>query len=205
MFHNYRLILAALALATTPIAASTQCGLAGPGFPAPSLLSSSVKLAEAVATFEDLLNDKQLGLRANDTAWTVALFSSKENKTLYQHHYTPPIDVGVPSVTQHSIFRIASVSKVFSVWSFLIEVGDEHFNDPITKYVPELLELRNSTSAEKNGNVDAVVYDDIDHVRWEEVTLGQLASHAAGIPRDRESSPKKLPFYTSCMSLTAVV
>lgn len=177
-------LVASLALAAKVIAAGTQCDLAGPGFPAPSELSSSNNLVEAIVAFDDLVDD---GLRANDTAWTVALFSSKEKKTLYEQYHTPSIDVGVATVNEHSIFRVASISKVFSVWSFLIEVGDERFNDPITKYVPELLEAGSSTSS-KNCSVH-VVYDDIDHVRWEEITLGQLASHAAGIPRDRKSDP----------------
>ncbi|KAH7304335.1 beta-lactamase/transpeptidase-like protein, partial [Stachybotrys elegans] len=80
-------------------------------------------------------------------------------------------------INKDSVFRLASVSKVLSVWSFLIEVGDEHFNDPITRYVPEL-------GAVSNISATGVVYDDIDQVRWNEVTLGQLASHLAGIPRD---------------------
>lgn len=181
--YRYSWLLVSLALATKAIAAGTQCDLAGPGFPAPSELSSSNKLVEAIATFEKLLDD---GLRANNTAWTVALFSSKEKKTLYEQYHTPEIDVGVATVNEHSIFRIASISKVFSVWSFLIEVGDERFGDPITKYVPELLDSENSISSRNCSS--SVIYDDIDRVKWEEVTLGQLASHAAGITRDRKSS-----------------
>lgn len=173
-----------LLLTTTVALAQSQCDIAGPGFPAPSNLSDSELLIDAVTKFEDLLGDVESGLLANDTAWTVALFSSKENRTLYEYYHTPDIDVGVPTVDENSVFRIASISKVFSVWSFLIEVGDEHFGDPITKYVPELLVQANSSS----GREPREVYDDIDHVRWEEVTLGQLASHAAGIPRDREPS-----------------
>ncbi|GAW26447.1 hypothetical protein SAMD00023353_3200620 [Rosellinia necatrix] len=174
-----------LAFATKISAApSNECALAGPGFPSPSGLSNSSLLNEAITTFEKSFQNAQLGLQANDTAWTVALFSSKENKTLYEHYYTPPIDVGVPEVNENSIFRVGSVSKVFSVWSFLIEVGDERFNDPITRYIPELANL---SCADGRGDSQEI-YNDIDRVRWEEVTLGQLASHAAGIPRDPTSN-----------------
>ncbi|KAI1748962.1 beta-lactamase/transpeptidase-like protein [Xylaria castorea] len=179
MFSTFKtaglLALAAKVFATNPSA----CALAGPGFPSPSGLSNSSMLNEGIAEFEKSLSSVQLGLQANDTAWAVALFSSKENKTLYEHYYTPPIDVGVSKVDSNSIFRIGSVSKVFSVWSFLIEVGDKYFNDPITKYIPELANLTYN-----GGSDQQEVYNDIDHVRWEEVTLGQLASHAAGILRD---------------------
>ncbi|KAI0465682.1 beta-lactamase/transpeptidase-like protein [Xylaria cf. heliscus] len=174
------LILSPLGLATNVFATAPQaCALAGPGFPSPSGLSNSSILSESIAEFERSLRDVELGLQANDTAWAVALFSSRENKTLYEQYYTPPIDVGVSQVDTHSIFRIGSVSKVFSVWSFLIEVGDTRFNDPITKYVPELANLTCNS-----GSDGQELYSDIDHVRWDEITLGQLASHAAGIPRD---------------------
>lgn len=166
------LVLAAGVFAAPP----RECALAGPGFPSPSHLSKSSLLREAISSFNKSLQDVQLGLQTNEAAWAVALFSSKENKTLYEHYYTPPIH-GMSKVDGNSIFRIGSISKVFSVWSFLKEVGDQHFNDPITKYVPELANLTCTDHDE--------LYNDIDHVRWDEITLGQLASHAAGIPRDR--------------------
>ncbi|KAI1111600.1 hypothetical protein F5Y14DRAFT_424594 [Nemania sp. NC0429] len=172
-FKNLSLLFLATGVFTTP---ASECALAGPGYPSPCHLSKSMLLREAITSFNNSLHDAELGLRANETAWAVALFSSKENKTLYEHYYTPPI-VGMSKVDSNSVFRIGSISKVFSVWSFLIEVGDEHFNDPITKYVPELANLS------CNGHDE--LYNDIDHVRWEDITLGELASHAAGIPRDR--------------------
>ncbi|KAI1812986.1 beta-lactamase/transpeptidase-like protein [Poronia punctata] len=152
-----------------------ECILAGPSYPSPSKFSNSPLLANATAAFEETIKNKLL--QSDDTAWTVALFSSKENKTLYEHYYTPPSGKAVDG---NSIFRIASISKVFTVWSFLLQVGYERFNDPITAYVPE---LGNLTGTETRGR-PGEVYNDIDHVRWDEITLGQLASHAAGIPRD---------------------
>ncbi|KAI0111238.1 beta-lactamase/transpeptidase-like protein [Nemania sp. FL0031] len=175
-----RKIVASLILVSKVLATFTQeCALAGPGFPSPSRLSNSSLLGEAILNFTGSLDNQQLGLQTSDTAWAVALFSSKENRTLYEHYYTPPI-CGTSKVDRNSVFRIGSVSKVFSVWSFLLEVGDEHFNDPITKYVTELM---NVTRADEVDN-HTTSYNDIDNVRWEEITLGQLASHAAGIPRD---------------------
>lgn len=173
--------LAALVPVAAAANASPDCLLPGPSFPAPSWLSNSSLLADVTAQFETLLTNTSLGLQANDTAWGVALFSSKENKTLYEKYYTPPVDVGVKTVDRDSIFRIGSVSKVFSVWSFLIEVGDGCFKDPITKYVPELANL-SSQSFHGPGPIP----DDLSNIIWEDITLEELASHAAGIPRDRE-------------------
>ncbi|KAH8889003.1 beta-lactamase/transpeptidase-like protein [Thozetella sp. PMI_491] len=180
--HNDLLFIA---LASLGIAAGqySDCVLAGPDLPAPLYLSNSSVLVDAIARFNDLVASESAGLQAADTAWSAVLFSSNENKTLYERYYTPPIDVGVSKVDQDTIFRIGSVSKVFTVWSFLAVAGDRYFNDPITKYVPEL--ANQSFSVE--GAQDGVIDDNISHVRWEDVTLGELASHAAGIARDSKS------------------
>lgn len=156
----------------------SSAGIAGPAFPAPASLPGSELLGSAAATFEDIIAKSAI-VQPNETAWAVSVFSASDEKPLYEKYFTPEYDVGVAEVNKDSVFRIASVSKVFSVWTFLMEVGDDHFGDPITRYVPELL-------AVANDSVSGAIYDDIDHVRWDEVTLGQLASHLAGIPRDRE-------------------
>lgn len=166
------------AAASNQSGVSPEAGLAGPAFPRPSSLCGSDALASAIGDFDRYV-DGSAPIQSNETAWAVAVFSTNDAEPLYERYYTPEFDVGVSQVDRDSVFRIASVSKVFSVWSFLLEVGDAHFNDPITRYVPELADVVNETTA------DGVVYDDIDHVRWEEVTLGQLAGQLAGIPRDR--------------------
>ncbi|KAJ5806712.1 hypothetical protein N7474_010304 [Penicillium riverlandense] len=153
----------------------SDCPLAGPAFPAPAHLSNSTLFHDAILEFEAQLTNRSLGLEGNDTAWAIAVFSAKENRTVYERYYTPPINVSVKEVNEDSVFRLASASKVFTVWAFLKELGDSRFNDPITKYVPEL--------ANKSYHTDTV-YDDIEDVRWEEVTLGELASQSAGIARD---------------------
>jgi len=74
-------------------------------------------------------------------------------------------------VDRNSIYRIGSVTKLISIYTFLISDGDVHFHDPITKFVPELLE---ATSGTLNN-------DPIHRTSWSDVTIGALASHMAGI------------------------
>jgi CubicO group peptidase (beta-lactamase class C family) len=63
------------------------------------------------------------------------------------------------------------------VWSLLLaEDGGRILNDPVTKYLPELLD----------GTGDQDDQDAIEYVQWEDVTVGQLASHMSGIARDCE-------------------
>ena len=77
---------------------------------------------------------------------------------------------GVHVVDENSIYRIGSISKMFTVYTFLLELGDGYWNQPVTKYVPEL------AAAAKD--------DVITQVQWEDVTLGDLAGQMAGIDRE---------------------
>ncbi|KAL2204599.1 beta-lactamase/transpeptidase-like protein [Sarocladium strictum] len=153
----------------------SAAGLAGPAFVPPTKFRGSDALKSAANDFEEYVRGST-AIQSNDTAWAVAVFSTHDDEPLYEKYFTPDYDIETPEVNIDSVFRLASVSKVFSVWTFLNEVGDDHYHEPITRYVPELI-------IKTNKSTD-VLSDDIDLVRWEDVTLGQLASQLAGIPRD---------------------
>jgi CubicO group peptidase (beta-lactamase class C family) len=76
-------------------------------------------------------------------------------------------------VDADTVYRIGSLTKIFTVFTFLLEAGDVHFNSPVTNYVPELAALAKNTS----GNA-------ITRIAWEDITIGELASHMAGIASD---------------------
>ncbi|MGB7833245.1 MAG: serine hydrolase [Xanthobacteraceae bacterium] len=67
-------------------------------------------------------------------------------------------------ITSDSIFNLASVGKVFAttLLADAVKRGELRLDDPVAKYVTEL---------QKGGNI-------------QEVTLGQIASHTSGLPRD---------------------
>jgi len=83
---------------------------------------------------------------------------------------------GTEHVSVDTVFRIGSISKLFTVYTFLLNNGLELWQRPITEYVPE---LRQFSQHEQNSV-------NLDSVKWEEVTLGSLASHMSGIGRDCE-------------------
>ncbi|GMG13577.1 unnamed protein product [Aspergillus oryzae] len=56
-------------------------------------------------------------------------------------------------------------------------IRDAIWHDPVTKYLPELI------TKSANAKQDPVRYVD-----WEDITVGQLASHMAGLSRDCEYS-----------------
>jgi Beta-lactamase len=162
------------------------CALLGPNYPPPFNLSSSTSFQQAVAAFKSQLT-KIPGSDSPDTAYSISISSAASNDTLFELHYTPPTvknaSHGVQTVDANSVYRIGSISKVFTVWTFLTGAGDRYFNDPVTKYVPELKALAPPPGAN-------AVYDSIDAVNWDEVTLGNLASQMAGVERDGMHSPK---------------
>jgi hypothetical protein len=61
------------------------------------------------------------------------------------------------------------------MYAFLLEAGYQYFSHPITEFVPELA----APATWQSGNA-------IINVAWEDVTIGDLASHLAGIASDCE-------------------
>lgn len=167
----------------------TPCPLLGPTYPPfkldtrdPIIVDSLKNLTES---FDELMRTG-IGVNGpitkNTTTFGMALFSANNGNAedepfFWQYHYTAPEYkkiIGRPqNVTKESVYRIGGLTEVFTVWSLLLTVGDKIFNDPVTKYLPELANgLSTATS--------------ISHTKWDEITVGQIASHMAGIARDCE-------------------
>lgn len=169
------------------------CPILGPRFPVPSGLSTDKIIQEAMEnttkTFNDLVasggSDEHGPIASNTTSFSIGLFSPTDalNASLpffYEYHYTTPSlaekSGNKAKVGAQSIYRIGSLTQVFTVWLTLIEAGEAAWAAPVTKYIPELAHaatsFHNSSSTTQIG--------------WEDVTIGDLAAHLAGIPRDCE-------------------
>jgi len=165
----------------------TPCPLLGPAFPPFSIDTKDKTIGGALQklTHEfDTLVVKSTGVHGDvspNTTFSIALFSSdtgnaEDEPFFWQYHHTAPAlnhsSVGSHAADKDSIYRIGGLTEVFTVWSLLLtRDGDQIFDDPVTKYLPE---LSDSTREQ----------DVIGHVRWDDVTVGQLASHMSGISRD---------------------
>ena len=164
---------------------SLNCPLLGPDFAAPRNLSSSKLVTEAGTSFLRLVNDSTTV--SGSDAISVSLFSLDEDGALFEYHNSPANLAASPksvrTIDTNIIYRVASISKLFTVRTFLIEAGDSYWSQPVTKFVPEL-----AAAIEYGGN-GSIEFDEIDNVHWEEVTLGSLASYMAGIARDGIYTP----------------
>ncbi|MCJ1241109.1 hypothetical protein MMC14_009113 [Varicellaria rhodocarpa] len=131
------------------------------------------------------------------TSFSIALFStspgnSSELPFFYQYHHTASTlqnsTNGVQKFNANSVYRIGTLTQVFTVWAFLIEAGDSYWYNSVTRYVPELAQAARALNAQQNP----IEYED-----WDDVTVGDLASHMAGMGRDygvTDLSNRNFPF-----------
>lgn len=177
-----------LSLLTACVAGQT-CPIAGPAFPAPRRVIGSVAMDHAVGNFTSSLqrilhatdDPKVTAIDPDATSFTVQVFSTHDEHPLLAHYHTATSartnTVGVNNVDENTVFRIGSTSKLWTVLLLLIESGDAIFHDPIFKYIPELRDVVRLAK----GNPSYV--DSIDHVQWEDVTVGEVVSQMAGLER----------------------
>jgi CubicO group peptidase (beta-lactamase class C family) len=162
------------------------CPIFGPAFPAPQNLSHSSTILAAIDGFTSLLNSvlstarsKYGSFDSNTTTFSLEVFSANVDDPLFQYHHNGPglgySGVGVEQVDSNTIYRIGSVTKLLTVYSFLVAAGDVHFQDPVTKWVPELLAASSALPS---------IDDPVKNVAWQDITIGQLASHMSGIGRE---------------------
>ncbi|KAF4455122.1 beta-lactamase/transpeptidase-like protein [Fusarium austroafricanum] len=139
--------------------ARPYCPPTGPVLPPPDISSNSNLTRILNDALEKLV--KSGTWNATTTSFSVQLTSSKE--TFFNFHHTAPKinSTGVKKVDGKTIYRVASVTKVFTTLALLLQ-GNINLDDSITKYVPELSEVD----------------------QYKVITLRMLASQISGVHRD---------------------
>ncbi|KAI7774747.1 hypothetical protein LA080_007954 [Diaporthe eres] len=174
-------------LAVTSAAAdlyNQPCPLYGQNYPTPTGLATSKHVeAAAESVLNQLLSAKNETtaygpLDTDTTAFSVEFYTLDDEDAVFSHHYTPTQllsqrTAGVEEVDSDTIYRVGSVSKLWTVYLYLLAAGDQTWNDPITTFIPELQEISQTQELDPTSDVD-----------WESITVGALASHLAGIGRD---------------------
>jgi hypothetical protein len=168
------------------------CPILGPRFPLPSGLATDEVVLEGLknltATFDEIIasGDSSHGpIASNTTSFSISVFSATDllntsRPYFYQYHHTAP-GLGEASgcdatASAESIYRVGSLTQVFTAWLFLKEAGEAALLAPVTKYIHELAADRPATGSKLQ-------------VPWDDITLGDLAAHLSGISRDGEGIP----------------
>lgn len=169
-------MLLLLTLTSYAFAASNlrACPLLGQQYPSPVQLSSNSEFQAATKQIENALLSSSKTYMLNETSLSIGMFSTSEEGLLYQYHHTDALlansSQGSRKVDADSIYRIGSISKLLTMYMFLVSDGDRHFNDPIAEHVPALL---------KAGPEWNTVTPE-----WNDITIGDLAGQMAGLARD---------------------
>jgi hypothetical protein len=174
-------------LAQVPVTlAAPNCPLIGAEFPPPQRLAEHPRWKTAVANLTAVFDyiDVSNITGVDRFSYSIQIFSTNPGPPiLWERHRTakdlPTNTTGVKTVDADTVYRLGSVSKVFTVLAFLAEVGDADWNQPITKYIPEL--------AKRSGTGSSADFDSVRQTAWEDITIGSLASQVSGLGRDCKS------------------
>ncbi|KAJ5177240.1 uncharacterized protein N7482_003117 [Penicillium canariense] len=164
-------VLGFLASSAARIIATDEVPLIGPSFISNFDLSNSIAIQSAKLKFPGLVDSlfSTGALNRTDLVFSVDVFSAATNSSIYNyshvgHDANKSLTAGI--LNDKTIFRIGSVTKLFTVYAIIAKAGIEVFSQPVTKYLPELA-----------GNSSA---DPLQRLRWEDITVGALASQQAG-------------------------
>jgi hypothetical protein len=173
---------------TSLVQYNQPCPLLGPVFPAPSKPSGSnaIKLATKSATNAiqaALLNATIYGqLDSCTTSFSIEVYSAHEKGSIFTYHYS-----AAAFGASHRRRGKGGLKHDIPDWQRLKAADSLHLSgcggrcllqwasDEI--YIPEL-------AAYATKNAAALKTSDIDIFDWNEITVGALASHMAGITRD---------------------
>ncbi|KAI3333500.1 beta-lactamase/transpeptidase-like protein [Ustulina deusta] len=163
--------------------AKQNCPLYGLGYPKPTNLFGNQGIKNAASSLDSVFG--QYIDNANNTgsdrfSYSVHVFSAYEQTPLWSHYWTAKNletmnTTGVKKVDGDTVYRIGSLTKIFTMLTFLAEVGDSSWNEPITKFIPEIAVM----AANGGDNSHSLTSPD-----WGSITIGALASQISGLMRD---------------------
>lgn len=144
--HSFLLLstLALSAYASSPVLPVTDQPTIGPVYLSPangSFAAFDDARTRAKAAIEKAIatGESQYGTVDNqETSFSISVFSTNSNETLFTYHFEAPLLNGSYTrgkLTDDTIYRTGSLGKLLSVYQFLVDIGDNVFLDPITKYI----------------------------------------------------------------------
>ena len=167
-------------------AQSAFSNLLGPRYPPPTDLTSGSSLV--AAAWKNLTDHFNIHVNGStpvplltgieNITFSTGLFSIHDSaaETLQYHYTSKEIRTaakGVNEVDADSLYRFASVSKLFTVYAAIVSLTEEQLNTPFSTIFPELSQFQadNEDDPKKNTRYSP----------WDQVTPWSLASHMSGV------------------------
>ena len=174
------LFLPSLVLASfSDVVPTRDCPILGPTFPLGFDLTQSNAIRAVNHEFPALIKSLFSSgiIDSKQSSFTIDVFSTARNESLYSYAHAAAglnstLTAGV--LNDETIFRIGSVSKLYTAYAIIAQAGIEVLDHPVTRYLPEL-----------GGNSRA---DFLSNIIWEDVTIGALMSQQGGSGGIRKSS-----------------
>jgi hypothetical protein len=72
------------------------------------------------------------------TSFSVSVFSITSSEPLFEFHFEAPQLNGSYTkgkLTENTVYRSGSLGKLMTIYTWLVNIGDSVYTDPITKYV----------------------------------------------------------------------
>lgn len=151
-----------------PSVADFSCPPDGPLLPRPKALAGHTAFTTAGTSFSHILDsvvkgEIDGGFPIDNTSFSIAVVSigDEHDKPTWEYHHRGANNVnGTKKADGDTQYLIGSISKVFT--DLLLLKSGLNLDDPITKYLPELI------------NHDSQVH-------WEDISLRALGAHLGGI------------------------
>ena len=155
------------------------CSLAGPAvLPARDWKAHEV-IQETLANIGAVIDTVLFSSNSSTThlidntrkSFSLDIFSTQDidGELLYNYDHTADIlrnaSVGVREVSSDTVYRIGSVSKLLTVYMWLLDDGDVAWNQPITNFVPGLESFAKE-------HAEDIRLDPTSYIDWDSVTIG---------------------------------
>ncbi|KAI0483464.1 beta-lactamase/transpeptidase-like protein [Xylaria cf. heliscus] len=177
---NYRQVLAWLvAFQATGSQAKKNCPIYGLGYPKPDNLFGYEGIRGAASALDSVFGqyiDNANNTGSDKFSYSVEVFAASEQTPLWSHYWTAKNletmnTTGVRKVDGNTVYRIGSLTKIFTMLTFLAEVGDASWNEPIAKFIPEIAAM----VVDGRDTSHSLTSPD-----WGSITIGALASQISG-------------------------
>lgn len=159
----------------------TPCPILGPRYPRPVRVKDSkivqTALKNLTAAFDELNlsgNSSYTQTTPETTTYSIGLFDANtDDQTspfFYQYSHVAPSYANDSILDADSVYNIAGLTPVVTVYAALAVLDESQWYDAITKYLPQLQ--------------DDSVESSVRLTNWNEVRLIDLATHLSGLARE---------------------